>query len=228
MRSHGLLVGLAVLAGVSAARADVYDLIITGAWTAGDYDVTPTAPAGYEAVAEGDDDKVFGVAPSAGSTTFTVRVDTSSNTGLFAAGYLSNGVDVLAHDWVGYTNVQLVGTHTFGSATWTNSGVLTDLVGVDGLTAALWSDTDLTSGTPGRVSFRMQGEGDGLVADLFVGERLTTEILDNFLLWEYFGGEEIRVEPDGYTVASRLVPEPASVGLLAAGGLALLRRRAVR
>ena len=108
---------------VPVVRAEIINLVVTGSWKASDFDVSSTGPDFPIGDPEGDDDMVFGVAPSDGSTTFSIRVDTSSSTGLFSAGYLSNGTDALAHDWIGYTDVTLIGTHTFGSATWENSGV---------------------------------------------------------------------------------------------------------
>lgn len=38
----------------------------------------------------------------------------------------------------------------------------------------------------------MFGKADGLTADLFVGSRTHKSIGTQFLLWEYYKGEEIR------------------------------------
>lgn len=203
---------------MSVVHAEIIDLVITGSWDAADFDVSSTGPDYPIGDPQGDDDKVFGVAPSDGSTTFSIRVDTSSSTPLFPAGYLSNGTDVLAHDWIGYTNVTLIGTHTFGSATWENNGIVTSLEGVNGFNAALWTDTDITTGIPSRMCFRMFGEGDDLNADLYVGDLTNTIIGTRFLIWEYYGGEEIR--SNSYTA-----PEPVTLSLLGLGVLALRKRK---
>ena len=196
----------------SMAQATIVDLTITGSWTAEDYDVSSTGPtSGALGIPEEDDDLVFGTAPSDGSTTFTLRVNTDSAVS-FATGY--NGI---THDWYGYSDVTLLGTHTFGSASWTTDDIVTGLVGVDGLTKALWTDTDIASADPTRLSFRMFGDWEGSSADLFIGPRTTTTIGNEFLMWEYYQGEEIR--SNTYSAVARVesVPEPATLLLLGLG-----------
>ena len=201
----------------TSASAAIVNVDISASWSAADFTVTappnPVDPA--------NDGAVFGVSPSAGSTTIQLIVDTSSMVS-YSAGYTYNylGTDyTLAHDWYGYQNVTLANPYSFGSASWTSADILTGLVGVDGLSAALWTDSDITSSDPSRASFRMTGIGDGLSADLFVGSRTPAEIGSQFLLWEYFG-EEIRV--DGYTVTASVVPVPAAAWLFGSGILGLV------
>lgn len=200
-----------LIAFTSSAQATFIDLSVTGSWTAADYDVSSTGPSGGAlGISEENDDLVFGTAASDGSTTFTLRVDTSTAVS-FASGYAG-----ITHDWYGYSDVTLVGTHTFGSASWTTGDILTDLVGVDGLTKALWTDMDIAVADPTRLSFRMFGDWEGNNADMFFGSRTATTIGDQFLLWEYFEGEEIRSNTYSAT-ASRPVPEPAVLSLLIFG-----------
>ncbi len=176
-----------LLAFTANVQSAIVYLSITGSWTAANYDVSSTGTGGAIEIPEEDDNLVFGTAPSDGSTTFTLRVDTSSAVS-FATGY--NGI---THDWYGYSDVTLLGTHTFGSASWKTADILTGLVGVDNLTKALWTDTDIALADPTRLSFRMFGDWVGNTADLFIGtNRTITTIGTKFLLWEYFGGEEIR------------------------------------
>lgn len=203
------------------AQASIVDLTITGSWTASDYDVSSTGPDSALGISEENDDLVFGTAPSDGSTTFTLRVNTDSAVG-FATGY--NGI---THDWFGYSDVQLLGTHTFGSASWTTSGIVTGLVGVDGLTKALWTDTDIAAAAPTRLSFRMFGGWEGNSADLFIGSRTTTTIGNQFLMWEYYGGEEIRSNNYSATAEVQGVPEPATLALFGLGllGIAYSRKK---
>ena len=117
-----VLTGLVLALSVSIAQADIVELQITASWTASDFDVSSTL--------FGDDNRVFGVAPSEGSTSFTLLVDTSS-----VVSYTTGEFDV-THDWFGYTNVTLAGTHTFGSASWETHDILTNLVGPNASTAA--------------------------------------------------------------------------------------------
>lgn len=196
-------------------------LDIGASWTADDFS-TGILPS--------SNGEVFGVAPSVGSTTVHLDVNTDSFY-MFPSGYTYNhlGVDyTLSHDFYGYTDVQLVGgIYSFGSATWNSEGILDYLEGPDELEAALWSNTDITSSDPSLVSFRMFGSGDGITADLFAGSRTPSTINNDFTLWEYYQGDEIRV--DGYTVSrpNASIPEPTTLALIAAGlfGLGVTRRR---
>lgn len=208
---------------MSSAQAAIIDLTITATWEASDFDVSSTGPSpGAIGIPEEDDDLVFGVAPSAGSTSFTLRVNTSPVVSF------SSGDFGVTHDWFGYSDVQLVGTHTFGTASWTTSDILTALEGPNGSSAALWVDTDLSVAAPSLISFRMQGDWTGEAADLFVGSRSPTTIGTQFLMWEYFAGEEIR--NDGLTVTYGAtpanVPAPATLALLVVGLAGVRARRA--
>ncbi|MDQ3490327.1 MAG: hypothetical protein M3449_04575, partial [Acidobacteriota bacterium] len=69
--------------------------------------------------------------------------------------------------------------------------------------AALWTDVDITKQDPTRLSFRMFGKADGLTEDLFVGSRTYGSIGRQFLLWEYYKGEEIRSIK--YTTKSKIL-----------------------
>ncbi|SLN33077.1 hypothetical protein PEL8287_01608 [Roseovarius litorisediminis] len=200
-----------------AAPAAVVDLEITGSWQASDYDVTSAGPDSPLGIPEENDDKVFGTSPSAGSTTFTLQVETSSVV------HFATGEFGVTHDWFGYDLVSLPGGHSFGSATWDTADILTGLVGPNGSTAALWTDTDLTLADPTRLSFRMFGDWEGSNADLFIGSRTATTIGDQFLMWEYFGGEEIR--SSSYSASVGAVPLPASSLLLLSGLFAVSRLR---
>ncbi len=201
-----------LLAFSSALQASTVDLTITGSWTESDYDVSSTGPTvGALGIAEENDDLVFGTAPSSGSTTFTLRINTDSAVS-FATGYAG-----ITHDWFGYSDVTLLGTHTFGSASWTTSDILTNLVGVDGLMKALWTDTDIASADPSRLSFRMFGDWEGNTADMFFGSRTTTTIGNQFLMWEYYEGEEIRSNTYSAVAQTVAAPEPATLLLLGLG-----------
>ena len=203
-----LIAGLVSFAPVT--NAAIIDLTITGSWTASDYDVSSTGPSvGALGVPVENDDLVFGTSPSDGSATFTLRVNTDSAVS-FSSGY--NGI---THDWYGYSDVTLVGTYTFGSASWETSDILTGLVGVDGLARALWTDTDIALADPTRLSFRMMGDWEGSTADMFIGSRTSTTIGNQFLMWEYYQGEEIRSA--SYSAVANEVPVPATLSLLALG-----------
>ena len=192
---------LACLVLVSMANAqDIVSLEITGSWTAEDYDVSSTGPNGGMGIPEENDDLVFGTPPSDGSTTFTLLVDVAG------AIYIPEGTMGVTHDWYGYTNVSLVGTHTFGSASWVTSDILTGLVGPGGAMAALWTNTDISMGSPTLLSFRMMGSWEGATADMFIGFRTPTTIGNQFLLAEYYGGEEIRSE--SYSATSLIDASP--------------------
>ena len=196
-----------VLVLAANAQAALVSLSITGSWTAADYDVSSTGPtAGALGIPEENDDLVFGTAPSAGSTTFTLLVNTAG------AHFFPTGALGVTHDWYGYTNVILVGTHTFGSASWVTSDILTGLVGPGGATAALWTNTDISVASPTLLSFRMFGSWEGSNADMFIGSRTATTIGTQFLLWEYFGGEEIRSR--SYSASSvEDGPQPAKIDI---------------
>lgn len=228
-RKHQSSIPLYILASscllAGNASAAIVNVDITASWTATDFTVS-TTPNPADPAADG---AVFGVVPSTGSTTIKLTVDTSSAVS-FNAGYTYNYLGTnytLAHDWFGYQNVTLSNPHTFGSASWTSANILTALIGVDGLTAGLWTDSDITSSNPTRASFRMQSTVGSETADLFVGSRTPDTIGTQFLLWEFFGGEEIRL--DGYTVNTSVVPVPAAVWLFGSGLLGLIgvaRRKA--
>ncbi len=214
---------VAALSGFAPLAAAIpVDLTVTASWTATNFDVSSTGPNAPLGISEENDDKVFGIAPSAGSTSFVLRVETDSAVS-YASGY--NGI---THDWFGYSEVELLGTHTLGTASWTTVDILTNLVGVDGLTRALWTDADITAANPTRLSVRMFGDWDGSTADLFVGPRTTTTIGTQFLAWEYFGGEEIRT--NNYTVISSAaaVPEPTTIALIGVGLLGCMAYRRQR
>jgi len=211
----------------TGANAAMINVDITASWTAADFSVTDPADPLYNPADPAVDGKVLGVSPSAGSTTIHLIVDTSSFVS-YSAGYTYNylGTDyTLAHDWYGYQNVQLASPYSFGTASWDSSGILTDLLGPDGVGAALWTDTDITSGDPTLASFRMFGTDTGVNPDLFVGPRTNQFISTQFLLGEYYNGEDISV--DGYTVTASVVPVPAAAWLFGSGlvGLVGIARR---
>ena len=224
-RVSGLLVALVMVIGLSGmvqtVSAEMVNVEVIGSWTTSDFTVTDAADPLYSTGPDFDGE-VFGVAPSDGSTTFDLLVNTDSAVS-FAAGYTYTdiyGTHTLTHDWFGYTDVSLVDPpHTFGTATWEDSGIVTGLQGPDSLTAALWTDIDITTGDPSQMWFRMFGTGDGLSADLYIS------FSSQFLLWEYYGGEEIRSA--SYSASVSAVPEPSTLLLLSSGlvGLGFVRRR---
>lgn len=214
----------------NSAQASVVELVVTGSWSSTDYDVSSTGPTvGATGAPEEDDDKVFGTDPADGSVTFSLLVDTSS-----VSSFLTTGPDPVVHDFFGYSNVTLKDPVTIGDATWDSTSSLTSLVGPGGASALLWTDTDLTTGSPSLLSFRMFGTwaGTGATgsADMFIGPRTVggsgMSIGTQFLTWEYFGGEEIRSNTYSASIAPA-VPLPAT-SLLMIGGLAgftAMRRR---
>lgn len=210
----------------STVIAAIVNLSITGTWSADDFTVTEASDPLYDPSNPKFDGKVFGVAPSAGSTTVQLLVNTTGSV-FFNQGYTfttTSGTYTLAHDWYGYSDVTLADApYTFGTASWETSGILTDLVGPNNVTAALWTDVDITSGDPSKLSFRMFGSGDGLSADFFVGSRTYEQIGTQFLIWEYYGGEEIRSK--NYSAST--VPVPAAIWLLGSGlaGLICLKQK---
>jgi len=149
------------------------------------------------------DGAVFGIDPSYGSGSITLRIDTD-NVIHFPAGYTyvhGNGQSyTLHHDFYGYSDVALVTPFVFGNATWATSDILTGLIGPSDSVAALWSDSDLTTSIPSRVSFRAMGSWLGGTADLFIGPRSTYDIMSSFFLHEYFGGDQIRTTNYSYHV----------------------------
>lgn len=224
-----LLAAALLCACPTLSYASVVNLTLTANWEASDYDVSSTGPGGSSAP-EADDDKVFGFSPSAGSLSVTLQVDTASGT------FYAAGSDERVHDFYGYTDVSIVGgSFSFGDATWTDSNIQTGLVGADGDLASLWTDGDLSAGASTLASFRMISPWEDAAADIFFGSRIatltslgSTAITDSFLVWEYFGGEEIRTS--GYQLSVdplAPVPLPASSLLLLSGlgGLAVFRRK---
>lgn len=213
-----LIKPIAVLIGLLCvsfnAQATQIELNITASWTASNFNIAPTGPVSFAmGIPEENDDLVFGIAPSDGSTTFTLLVETNSAVS-FASGY--NGI---THDWYGYSDVTLVGTHNLGSASWTTSD-LVDLDGVDGLKKLLWTDSDIAVADPTRLSVRMLGDWEGYIADLFVGSRTNTTIFNNFYIGEYYAGEYINgttIDTSTNAVNTGRIPEPATLLLMGAG-----------
>ena len=189
------LMALLLALSASIAQADIIELHVTASWSASDFDVSSTL--------FGDDNTVFGVAPSNGSTSFTLLVDTSSmvsiNVGEFG----------VTHDWFGYSDVTLARTHTFGSANWETGDITARLVGPNGLVAALWTNTDISIAAPSLMSFRMIGDWPGGNADLFVGPRSATTISTRFSMSEYYEGENISRASNAITTAVTS-PEPSA------------------
>ena len=207
-----MLVGI----GASSANATVIDLSVTMSWLEDDYDVSSDGlSSGAPGVPEADDGLVFGTAASDGSTTFVLRVETSS-----AISFLTGDFGV-THDWFGYSDVELLGGHSFGSASWDTASISTGLVGPNASSAALWTNTDIETADPSLLSFRMFGDWEGNSADLFVGSRSPFTISGSALLWEYFAGEEIRSNSYSATTGAVAVPEPGSLALFGLGLLAL-------
>jgi hypothetical protein len=166
-----MIAGVALLGSVAAgssAKGDIVELCLTGTWTADDFKVEDPPTPHVSA-----DGTVFGVPPSDGSNSITLRVDTDDV-------FLTEG------GWYGYSVVTLVAPpHTFGTASWEDSGIL-NLQGPGTATKAkLWTNTDISIEAPTRVYFRIFGTAPELRADIFFGGT-------QYLLWEYYAGEEIR------------------------------------
>lgn len=197
-----------------SVNAAVIDLDITGSWTAADFGTNPV-----DGQVDGDDD-VFGLSPYDGSVTVSLRVDTAG------AIVYTTGEAGVTHDWYGYQTVEVLEDVMLGSATWSAGVIPTFLDGPEGTQAYLWTDTDITAGDPTRLSFRIYGEHDGGTADMFFGSRSTTTIFDQFLVWEYYRGDEIRSATYS-AMAAPAVPLPAAAWGLLTGLAALfgLRRR---
>ena len=177
-------------------KAEIVELSITGYWSERDFKVTDKLNRSYDPADPKFDGKVFGLAPSAGNLTLQLLVNTDAVMSFpKGTGFTADGVGAysLEHDFYGYREVLLVGdAFSFGSAAWRPDGIVAGLEGPDGSKAALWTDVDITKKDPTRISFRMFGKSDGLMADLFVGSRTHRSIGMQFLLWEYYKGEEIR------------------------------------
>lgn len=197
-----------------SANAAIIDLDITGTWTAADFGTNPV-----DGIDDGNDD-VFGLSPYDGSITVSLRVDTTG-VETFATGDLG-----ITHDWFGYQSVEVLDIVTLGSAVWSDTVTPVSLDGPGSSSAMLWTDTDITSGDPTLLSFRIFGEHDGGTADMFFGARTSTTIGSQFLVWEYFAGDEIRSD-SYYATAAPAVPLPAAAWGLISGLAALLglRRR---
>lgn len=192
---------------VQTAKAGIVEVIITGNWSEKDFKVTSKKNAHYDSTNAKFDGLVFGMAPSDGGVTLNLIVNTEDSI-FFAkdAAFSADGVGpyTLKHDLYGYREVSLVdGSFRFGSAIWKSDGILRGLEGPDRVKAALWTDANITKGEPTRVSFRMFGRAGDLTADIFVGSRTHSLIGTQFLLWEYYNGEEIRSEQ--YKVSTRVL-----------------------
>ena len=214
-----MFLGFSLIASNAAASTVLVD--ISASWDESNFSVTDTLDAAYNPANPEFDGEVFEVAPSSGTETIELMVNTDGAL-VYSSGYTFNinGVDyTLAHDWYGYMNVELVNPYTFGTASWDNTGIL-HLVGVEGQSAALWTNSDISNSNPTKVAFRMFGSGDGLTADLFVGSWTYEEISSEFLIWEYFGGEEIRT--NSYDVVTSVIPVPTAVWLFSSGLLGLV------
>ena len=225
-----MLCALALTVAPAAAQAAWIDLEITVSWEAANFFVDSTGPDGATGAAEENDDKVFGIAPAAGGTTVTLRVDADSAR-FYAGGSTDPDFGVLDHDWYGYDVVTLPGGHSVGTASWTTA----DIISRDGPggAAPLWTNADLTTTDPTLMSFRMFGDwipgetSDS--ADLFVGGTMTAGIGGGAVsalrtgvgLAEYFGGERIGGASFTATASPAVVPAPAAA-LLLPGGLAAL------
>lgn len=178
------------------SKAEIVELTITGHWSERDIKVTSKLDKLYNPADPRLDGKVFGVDSSAGSLTLQLIVDTEGSI-FFPKGsratYDGGQPNTLTRDFYGYREVRLVrDTYSFGNATWKSEGILVGLIGPDRKKAALWTDVDIRKGEPSRVFFRMFGKAEGLKADLFISSGSQESVRKQFLLWEYYGGEEIR------------------------------------
>ncbi|HMQ04460.1 MAG TPA: hypothetical protein PKD26_11135 [Pyrinomonadaceae bacterium] len=188
-------------------KAEMVELQITGYWTEKGFKVIDPSDRLFDPANPKFDGKVFGVAPSNGNLTIRLLVNTDGAVH-FAKGSTYKAVDsrdyTLAHDFYGYREVALVdGVYSFGNAIWRSDGIVAGLEGPDRVKAALWTDVDITRSDPKRLSFRMFGKAEGLQADLFFGSRTPSSIGGQFIVWEYYQGEEIR--SDSYSAKATLI-----------------------
>lgn len=214
-----LLLAAILTTAPMVAEASFVNLELTGSWGSSDFDVSsssgPSAPE--------DDDLVFGIAPSDGSVSVNLLVDTSDVVSF------TTGDFGVTHDWFGYSTVSLAQDVTLGDALWDMATTPLNLEGPNGEQAYLWTDTDLTMGDPTLLSFRMFGTwttgADSGNADMFFGSRTATTIGTQFLTWEYFEGEEIRSANYSASVSPVPLPAPALMLIAGLGGLMGLKRR---
>lgn len=206
LRLTRIAILFAILISVPAIQGRTIQLDITGHWTAKDFKVTQRNNTLFDVANPKYDGAVFGFTPGDGSLTLTVFVDSADVVFYPAGTVLTDKVGskhTLKHDFYGYRKVTFTGdTVTFGNAVWQAPGILGKLEGPGGTEASLWTDADVSKQDPSRVSFRMFGKADGLTADLFVGSRTPFSIGNDFLVWEYYQGEEIR--SNKYSVKARL------------------------
>lgn len=207
MLAQFVLVLILSLCTAHVVEAENVEVTITGYWSDRDIKVTSTRDKLYDPADPKVDGKIFGVAPAAGEVTLRLLISTEGFV-FFPKGSTftteRTGTYSLAHDFYGYKQVALVDdTFSFGNAIWKSGRILSGLEGPSDSKAALWTDTDITQTDPSRLSFRMFGEAPGLSADLFVGSRTPFSIGQQFLLWEYYKGEEIR--SNKYLVKSKVL-----------------------
>lgn len=205
--AHIVLLLFFSLCTAHVVSAEVVELTITGYWSDRDIKVTKGSDKSYNLADPKFDGKIFGITPTAGDLSLRLLVNTAGVV-FFPKGTTfttdRTGTYSLSHDFYGYKQVTLVDdTYSFGSATWKSDGILTGLEGPSDEKAALWTDVDLTQTDPTRLSFRMFGKAQGLSADLFIGSRSPSGIGGEFLLWEYYKGEEIR--SNKYTAKSKVI-----------------------
>lgn len=184
--------GIALLCMLAASATFAQDMVyleVTGSWTPASFHVESTGPTmGGRGAPDENDDMVFGVAPSTGSTTFTLLVDTST------VQYIPRGNLGTTHPWYGYNGVRLVGTHRVGTAWWTTENINIGLYGPGNARATLWTNADLRIADPTLISIRMMGHWNRYIGDLNVGIRTNTTICRTFMLAEYYNGENLLSE----------------------------------
>jgi len=163
---------------------------------------------------------VFGLSGSAVPYNYQITYDTSldTNTLYFSTGALL-GSDVTTHEWFGYSASGITATSlTFGTKTWTVAA-LNPRIPAIGVSADLWFNTDI-SVSPPTLGWALFSDGGGKL-QLGSGASAFGNIFMSPVS-SVFGGTILPPSANSSNMSIQEVPEPATIGLLALGGLGVL------